>query len=69
MLSPEDYGVKFRRRSCCSECFIGNRLGKITGKRRLIPFFGKDMYDPVNTLLTFQLGIMGLDLFTEAVQQ
>lgn len=69
MLSPEDFGVKYRGRSCWSECFIGDRLGKITGKRQLIPFFWKDMYDPVNTVLTFQLGIMGLDLFTEAVQQ
>lgn len=27
------------------------------------------MYDPVNTVIKFQLGIGGLDLFTEAVQQ
>jgi len=27
------------------------------------------MYDPANTILSFQLGIKGLDLCTEALQQ
>lgn len=33
MLSPEDFGVTYRGRSCWSECFIGGGLGKITEKR------------------------------------
>lgn len=33
MLHPEDFGVKYRGRSCWSECFIGGGLGKITEKR------------------------------------
>ena len=33
MLSPEDFGVKYRGRSCWSGCYIGDGLGNITEKR------------------------------------
>lgn len=59
MFSPEDFGVKYRGRSCWSECFIGGRLGKITEKKHNLVLVGGYLW-PCKHCINFSVRNNGL---------